>query len=395
MDSTNSTDTSLYSEDVGTTLITGSQNVTVGYVGGESPWAVFPNCVGHDKFSSSENMWGMSYGGCPVGDRAQAHRGIYSINYPMKHGVVQDWDAQESVWNHAIYNELRREPDKHPMFMTTHINAPRKQKEKTMQLMFETFSVPSIYFLSAPMSVLYSTGNTCGVVVNIGHGVIQILPVYEGRPLKHAARWLPFGGDDITLHLQNTINQSSKFPYTFNTSGDKEIMRELKEKACYIALDYEEEFKNQKEGETFTLPGWEEISLNEERFTATELLFKPYLIGLESPGLHEAIYASIMRCDMDLRKVLWANIVLGGGVSLTPGIEKRLENELLELVPKRLKEASLHLEVKRRPDCAVSEWIGLSIVGSLSNHKDAWISKNQYDDFGPDYYCSSKYFETF
>ena len=61
------------------------------------------------------------------------------------------------------------------------------------------------------------------------------------------------------------------------------------------------------------------MQLGTERFRAPEILFQPERVGLEYPGVHQVIFESINRTDLDLRKSLFANIVLSGGTTLTRG----------------------------------------------------------------------------
>jgi actin-related protein len=42
------------------------------------------------------------------------------------------------------------------------------------------------------------------------------------------------------------------------------------------------------------------------------------------PGFHEITYQSILKCDVDIRKDLYANIVMSGGTTMFPGIPERL-----------------------------------------------------------------------
>jgi len=46
------------------------------------------------------------------------------------------------------------------------------------------------------------------------------------------------------------------------------------------------------------------------------VLFRPDLIGEESEGLHEVLLYAIQKSDLDLRQVLYQNIVLSGGSTL-------------------------------------------------------------------------------
>ena len=58
------------------------------------------------------------------------------------------------------------------------------------------------------------------------------------------------------------------------------------------------------------------------RFRAPEALFQPSFLGLEAAGIHETTYNSIMKCDLDIRKDLYGNIVMSGGTTMYNGIGK-------------------------------------------------------------------------
>jgi actin len=43
------------------------------------------------------------------------------------------------------------------------------------------------------------------------------------------------------------------------------------------------------------------------------------MVGMEAPGIHDTTFNSIMKCDVDIRKDLYSNIVLSGGTTMFPG----------------------------------------------------------------------------
>ena len=85
-----------------------------------------------------------------------------------------------------------------------------------------------------------------------------------------------------------------------------------------------------------------------------------------------------MKCDVDVRKDLLANIVLSGGTTLFPGLADRLTKEMIALAP-----SSMKVKVVAPPERKYSAWIGGSITASMSSFQQRWISKQEYDETGP------------
>ena len=120
------------------------------------------------------------------------------------------------------------------------------------------------------------------------------------------------------------------------------------------------------------------ITIGNERFRAPESLFQPTIIGMEQNGIHEAVFSSIMKSDIDIRKDLYANNVLSGCCTMFPGIADRMQKELTNLAPSTMK-----VKIIAPPERKYSVWIGGSILASLSTFQAMWITKAEYDESGP------------
>ena len=179
----------------------------------------------------------------------------------------------------------------------------------------------------------------------------------------------------------------------------------------YRSTDFRGTIRSELE-KTYELPDGQVITVGNERFRCPEAIFQPSFLGMEAVGCHETTYNSIMKCDVDIRKDLYGNIVMSGGTTMYPGIADRVQKEVAALAPPTMKIkviapperkysvnqqslsrrhrktlASESLTTVKRlfrlRALALQVWIGGSILASLSTFKSMWITKDEYDEAGP------------
>jgi actin beta/gamma 1 len=318
-----------------------------------------------------------------IGDEAQKMRGVLTLNYPIESGIVTSWEDMEKVWEYCFTNELRVDPTEHKVLLTEAPKNPKANREKMTQLMFETFQVQGLYVAIQAVLSLYSNGRTTGMVCDSGDGVTHTVPVFEGFSIPHAVFKNFVAGRAITRHMVELLGADG-ISETGGKSAWQQIVGKIKEKVCFVSQDLEADKKKAAEStelsESYELPDGQVVQVNTPRFMAPEAMFKPDLIKAdETKGIHQLSYETIQECDQDIRTELYSNVILSGGSTMYQGLPDRLEKELDKLCPR-----AGQVKVIAGQDRYYSVWTGGSTLSSLTTFESQWITKEEYDENGPE-----------
>ncbi|KAJ5075947.1 actin-10-related [Anaeramoeba ignava] len=362
----------------------GSSTIRAGFSGDDTSKSIFPSIIGKPKDETKKDE--LELKDFYIGNEVQSKREFLKIEYPIQNGIITNWDQMEKLWNYVFEQDLKVDPKEYPILMTEAPFNLKPNREKMIEIMFEKFDIPSFFISLSDVLSFYASGRLNGISVGIGDQTTSFVPLNEGYAINEAIMRSNLAGRVLTDYLMKMINQKG---FSFQTFEEREIIEDIKKKACYVALDFQEELKNSKEID-YQLKDGKIIKLGNERFKCVEALFEPselfqsYLppdifgsFFVSGAPIHQKIYNSIMKCEENLRKELFGNIVLSGGSSLFPGIVERIEKEIIQLAP-------LNTEVKviALSQRANTVWIGGSILASLPKFRELLISKEEYKKTG-------------
>jgi actin-related protein len=316
-----------------------------GFAGEDFPSQVFFTIVGKPKYHNLDVQYGKgSEQEVYVGQEIQS-LGLYKIFSPIKKGKIVDWTYFEKILDYIFYN-LRVDPTLVNILFAVHPLFPQNDFKRIFELFLEHYQCMAFYPVLDSLCTLYSGGFQTGLIIEIGDSSTRIVPIYEGYKLNHAIKILEIGGRALTKFMETLV---SSLGFSVDSSIRRELVRVLKEKACFVSLDYKEDLKRSEEyTKQYSLPDGSTISLSQERFKLPEALFQPSLINLEHYSLTKAVMESIELCDVDLRPKLLNNIFLSGGSSMFPNLKNRMYQELeLEMARRKMKDQTIRIIAPR------------------------------------------------
>jgi actin-related protein len=321
-----------------------------------------------------------------VGEDAISKGGTLKLKYPIEKGVFTNFPVMKDIWKHIFYNELLADPKSHAVIITEPPLSPYSHKKEIAHLVFDVLNADSLYIATSSTLALYANGKTTGLVVDIGYETTSCVPIYEGFVLNHAINKIEMGGEDLTKYFSYLLNIKKENLHLGKDqlkydSAERTILNNMKEQYCEVAEDFDSQVKKCMDSKFMIpheLPDKRIICIGAEKYQCPELLFAPSNYQKEYGGIHELTFRSIKKCDDDIHKDLFSNVVLCGGSSLFPNIKTRFQKELGSLAPTGKK-----VNVIAPPERKYSTWLGGAILASLDQFKDhMFLKRSQYLEGG-------------
>jgi len=392
----------------------GTGYTKMGYAGNKEPQFIIPSAIAVKETAKVGDeaqrrlASGVEYLDFFIGDEAMKQKTPYAVKYPVRHGLVEDWDLMERYLEQCIFKYLRAEPEDHYFLLTEPpLNTP-ENREYTAEIMFESFNVPGLYIAVQAVLSLAATlrkkqsqsGNLTGVVIDSGDGVTHVIPVAEGYVIGSCIKHIPIAGRSITSFIQHLLRERE---IGIPPEQSLETAKAIKERHCYMCPSIAKEFNRyDTEPEKYIkqYTGINAITKKEftvdvgyERFLGPEIFFHPEFANPDfTVPISETVDSVVQNCPIDVRRDLYRKIVLSGGSTMFKDFGKRLERDIRRSVDARLKMTEALTGQKPKPiDVSVishqmqryAVWFGGSMLASTAEFYQVCHTKAQYDEFGP------------
>ena len=344
----------------------GSYSIKAGFNGENVPRVVVPTVAGKMKNNISNFFFDDSK--IFIGRECFLNSDYLNLNYPLESFGDINWELMEEIWLYIFFNHLKISPESHNVFLTENSFSNDKARDKIAQIMFENFNIFNIHIEPQGTMSLWSTAKSSGLVVESDHLHTEVIPIYEKFIISHGIRTSSIAGLFLTKEFETVL--SRRFPKGVFSNNIKETARLVKEATCNLDCGDKKEY---------ILPDGSKLEIGEERQIIPKAIFDPSIINIDEKGLDEMVYEAIMECDINIRKELASNIMLGGGNTLIPGFSEMLKNRVEARLGKHYEGV---VKINSSRDRQYSVWTGSSVVCSISNFQHLWISKNDWEESG-------------
>ncbi|KAM5255434.1 actin-related protein 3B isoform 4-T4 [Ctenodactylus gundi] len=357
----------------------GTGYTKLGYAGNTEPQFIIPSCIAIRESAKVVDqaqrrvLRGVDDLDFFIGDEA-IDKPTYATKWPIRHGIIEDWDLMERFMEQVVFKYLRAEPEDHYFLMTEPpLNTP-ENREYLAEIMFESFNVPGLYI------------------------AVQAEGYVIGSCIKH----IPIAGRDITYFIQQLLREREA---GIPPEQSLETAKAIKEKYCYICPDIVKEFAKydvdprkwikQYTGINAVNQKKFIIDVGYERFLGPEIFFHPEFANPDfTESISDVVDEVIQNCPIDVRRPLYKNVVLSGGSTMFRDFGRRLQRDLKRVVDARLKLSEelsggrikpkpVEVQVITHHMQRYAVWFGGSMLASTPEFFQVCHTKKDYEEYGP------------
>ncbi|XP_036268628.1 actin-related protein 3B isoform X6 [Pipistrellus kuhlii] len=304
----------------------GTGYTKLGYAGNTEPQFIVPSCIAVRESAKVVDqaqrkvLRGVDDLDFFIGDEA-IDKPTYATKWPIRHGIIEDWDLMERFMEHVIFKYLRAEPEDHYFLLTEPpLNTP-ENREYLVEIMFESFNVPGLYTAVQavlPLAASWTSRQVgertlTGIIIDSGDGVTHAIPVVEGYVIGSCIKHIPIAGRDITYFIQQLLRERE---VGIPPEQSLETAKAIKEKYCYTCPDIVKEFAK------YDLdPGsWMKqytgikaisqrkflVDVSYERFLGPEISFRPAFANPDfMESISDVVDEVIQNCPNHVRRLLY------------------------------------------------------------------------------------------
>ncbi|XP_036755526.1 actin-related protein 3B isoform X3 [Manis pentadactyla] len=361
----------------------GTGYTKLGYAGNTEPQFIIPSCIAIRESAKVVDqaqrrvLRGVDDLDFFIGDEA-IDKPTYATKWPIRHGIIEDWDLMERFMEQVIFKYLRAEPEDHYFLMAVLALAAswtsRQVGERTLT----------------------------GIVIDSGDGVTHAIPVAEGYVIGSCIKHIPIAGRDITYFIQQLLRERE---VGIPPEQSLETAKAIKEKYCYICPDIVKEFAKydvdprkwikQYMGINAVNQKKFIIDVGYERFLGPEIFFHPEFANPDfMESISDVVDEVIQNCPIDVRRPLYKNVVLSGGSTMFRDFGRRLQRDLKRVVDARLKLSEelsggrikpkpVEVQVITHHMQRYAVWFGGSMLASTPEFFQVCHTKKDYEEYGP------------
>ena len=274
----------------------GSGYLKAGLSNVEIPSVTMPALIGRPMLRYAEKLEEIELKPIMIGDEVTKVRPLLELTYPMKEGIIEDKEDMGLLWEYCIRKKLGIKGDlkDRKILLTEAPSNPNDNKKKMGEIVFEKLGIGSFNIEPQAKLSLICEGLETGIILDSGDGVTHCIPIAFGYVIHPKIKRMDIAGRHITDYLIKLLQVKG---YAFNSTADFELVREIKEKYCFISCNIESDRKLDHETTYYNsihkLPDGRKIRISNEKFEAPEILFNPNLIKKDIPGIHEMLYNAI------------------------------------------------------------------------------------------------------